>query len=46
MVVDVLAKLDKRERKRKEQELKATETRQEDGGVRAPLSMEELARKA
>ncbi|MDP3794829.1 MAG: 50S ribosomal protein L32 [bacterium] len=45
VVVDVLARLDKKERKRKAAELAAEEAEKHEHGSGAPLSVEELSRK-
>lgn len=45
VVVDVLARLDKKERKRKAKELALEEAAAKPAGEGAPLSVEELARK-
>jgi len=45
MVIDVLAKLTKRERKAKERELAAQKAQKQEGQAGAPLSVEELSRK-
>lgn len=45
VVVDVLAKLTKKERKLKERELAMQEAEKQERGTGAPLSAEELARK-
>jgi hypothetical protein len=45
VVVDVLAKLTKKERKLKERELTAQEATKQEQGAASPLSVEELSKK-